>query len=74
MRIINASEGHILTDGEIYGKTIYLADGIDESVFYEITEAEHESIANSEDKIELGADSETQLKAKAYDIITGVSE
>lgn len=45
-KIIKAPEGKYLTDGEIYGKTIYLAEGIDESTFYEIDESE---IANLEE-------------------------
>ncbi|MBQ8248484.1 MAG: hypothetical protein IJY93_01185 [Clostridia bacterium] len=71
---ITASDGHILTDGEIYGKTIYLAEGMDESAFHEITEEEYAAIRDAEADIELGADSEMALKAAAYDIITGVSE
>lgn len=39
-KVIKASEGHILTDGEVYGRTIYLAEGVDESTFYEIDESE----------------------------------
>ena len=42
-KTITATDGHILTNGEIYGKTIYLADGMDESAFHEITEAEYEA-------------------------------
>lgn len=34
---IIATDGHILTDGEIYGTEIYLGDGIDANSFYEIT-------------------------------------
>ena len=43
LKVLEASEGKVLTDGETYGKTIYLADGLDESSFYEITEAEYEA-------------------------------
>lgn len=39
--VIYADEGKILTNGEIYGKQIFLADGIDEGDFYEITEDEY---------------------------------
>lgn len=39
-----ASEGMILTDGTIYGKVIYLAEGQDKSSFYEITKDEYERI------------------------------
>lgn len=51
-KVIKAPEGKYLTDGEIYGRTIYLAEDIDESTFYEITEKELEAIqaeAESED-------------------------
>ena len=41
-KTLTASEGHILTNGEIYGRIIYLADGADASAFYEITEEEYE--------------------------------
>ena len=44
LKVLEASEGKVLTDGETYGKTIYLADGLDESAFYEITEAEYEAL------------------------------
>ena len=36
----------ILTNGEIYGSEIYLAEGVDASTFYEIPESE---IANLEE-------------------------
>ena len=39
---ITASEGYVLTDGEIYGRTIYLAEGKSEADFYEITDAEYQ--------------------------------
>lgn len=73
---INASEGHVLTDGDVYGKTIHLAEGMDESAFHEITDEEHNAIiaANMSDELPIGIDRETALKAEAYDIITGVKE
>lgn len=43
-RVINAEEGKILTNGEIYGKTIYLAEGVSEDEFHKITDAEYEAI------------------------------
>ena len=46
--IINASEGHILTNGEIYGKQIFLAEGVNETDFYEITEEEYQAKLNAE--------------------------
>ena len=39
-RILKASSGMILTNGEIYGTTIYLGKDVDESTFYEIPESE----------------------------------
>lgn len=42
--IIYADEGKVLTNGEIYGKQIYLAEGISAESFYEITESEYEEI------------------------------
>ena len=41
-KTLYASDGMILTDGEIYGTQIHLADGVDESKFYEISREEYE--------------------------------
>ena len=43
-KILISSDGMILNNGEIYGKTIYLADGEDESAFKEITQEEYEKL------------------------------
>ena len=45
---IEAREGFMLTNGEIYGKRIYLADGMDKAIFREITEAEYETVLKNE--------------------------
>lgn len=47
-KVIEATAGHILTDGNVYGRTIYLAEGVDESAFYEIPESEIESLGEAE--------------------------
>lgn len=39
---ITASEGYMLTDGEIYGRVIYLAEGKSEDAFYEVSEEEYQ--------------------------------
>lgn len=43
-----ASEGMILTDGEIYGTKIFLAEGRDPADFYEISREEYERIMEKE--------------------------
>ena len=48
-RVITATEGNILTNGEIYGTEIYLADGVDGAGFYEITLEEYKVILEGED-------------------------
>ena len=45
---ITAREGYILTNGEIYGTTIYLAEGVNSNDFYEITRAEYEALLEEE--------------------------
>lgn len=44
VNIIKAEKDKILTDGEIYGRTIYLAKNRSPEEFHEITEAEYEEI------------------------------
>lgn len=41
---LTASEGHILTDGENYGRIVYLAQGDEGEKWYEIPEDEYQQI------------------------------
>ena len=43
-RTLTATDGHILTNGEIYGTTIFLGEGVDASRFHEITREEYEAM------------------------------
>lgn len=43
-KYLRATEGNIYTDGTTYGREILLADGVDASAFYEISNAEYERI------------------------------
>ena len=46
--IVYAEDGMVLTNGEIFGKEIYLAEGMSADDFYEITDAEYEEILSVE--------------------------
>ena len=52
MRIVlRADEGFVYTNGEIYGTTIYLAEGISADGFYQITKEEYENILREEEEV-----------------------
>ena len=45
--ILYADAGKMLTDGTIFGKQIFLAEGADKSAFYEVAEQEAIAIMES---------------------------
>ena len=47
--ILTANEGMVLTDGHVYGKTIFLAEGASADDWHEITEEEYRATLESED-------------------------
>lgn len=54
-KTIKAKENFILTDGEVFGKEIILAEGKSEKDFHEITKEEYEAIlAAAESNFEEG--------------------
>ena len=46
---LDAEDGMILTDGEIYGRTIFLGRDREVSEFYEITQEEYNTIMKEEE-------------------------
>ena len=49
--ILYADEGKVLTNGEICGKEIYLAEGVSAENFREITDAEYNVIQAAEAEV-----------------------
>ena len=50
---LTASEGMVLTDGESFGKEVFLAEDADQSKWHEITDAEYETILNEQTQKEM---------------------
>lgn len=48
---LTASEGMVLTDGENYGKEVFLAEDADASAWHEITEKEAEAIQKEQEEM-----------------------
>ena len=59
LRKLTASEGYVLTDGEAYGKEIYLGKNDSAENWHEITDAEYaEILAKQEAEMEGSYESE----------------
>lgn len=50
--VLKAGEGMILTNGESYGKKIYLGANDKPDNWHEVTEAEYEEIIKEEESVE----------------------
>ena len=50
LRKLTASEGHVLTNGEVYGKEIYLGLNDKAENWYEITDGEYADMKAAEEK------------------------
>jgi hypothetical protein len=48
--VLEAKEGFIYTDGDIYGKIVFLAENINPNTFYEITEEEYLEILKKQEE------------------------
>jgi hypothetical protein len=66
--VLLADEGMTLTNGEAFGKTVYLGHGADASQWIEITDEEAEL------RIYETEEDQTKVKARAYDTIVGGKE
>ena len=53
---LTASEGMVLTDGESYGKEVFLAVDVDQSKWYEVTQEEYDKILEEQEGVLGGAD------------------
>lgn len=48
---LTASEGHMLTNGEVYGKEIYLGKNDSADNWHEITDAEYAEVLAKQDEL-----------------------
>jgi len=53
---LTASEGMVLTDGESYGKEVFLAEDADSSKWYEITQEKYDSLMGEQEEVVLSED------------------
>ena len=51
LRKLTASEGFVLTNGEAYGKTVYLGKNDSDENWHEITEEEYAAIVAAQEEV-----------------------
>lgn len=49
LRKLTATDGYVLTNGEVYGKEIYLGKNDSPAFWYEIPEADYQAIIEKEE-------------------------
>lgn len=47
--VLTASDGYVLTDGEVYGRIIYLGKDRNPDEFHEITEEEYQEVLKEQE-------------------------
>lgn len=48
--VLYAADGTVLTNGQHYGKIIFLADGVSPTTYYEIAETEYQTMINKQEQ------------------------
>lgn len=66
--VIKATDGHVLTDGSVYGKTLYLADGVDASAFYEITDEEYAAMEEAAEPVEMADEADYEAALERFGV------
>lgn len=63
-KTLHAEDGMILTNGEIYGRQISLAETDNEFMYYEITNEQYEQIMREQEEQALGGNNDHEVMSK----------